>query len=300
MIMKLTVVIPTKNRENDLVALVDSLMLQSRLPDELIIVDQSDTPDSRNNITGKWTTALSSDLVYILDPSIKGLVDAKRVGSEKAKNEIVCFLDDDLILDPHFLREIVKPFVQDPSLRGSSGVFINFPKTSKLYKIMYSLFHKGIFSDPRPAVFKEYRGYSNGLVETSVLWGGITAWRSEVLAQVPFDTHNSLFMMEDFDYSRKIRETLENGLFINPNARAIHNHSVTNRASEADQEKRKIFEYISYYKKSKHNTLSYVHLAWLLLGLFLHVTFKSLQDGNISLIKAYLSGIKRGKISQPR
>ena len=296
MTIKLTVVIPTKNRENDLVALVDSLMRQSRLPDELIIVDQSDTSDSKNTITEKWTRTLSLDLLYILNPRIKGLVDAKRVGSELAKNEIVCFLDDDLILDRHFLREIAKPFVQDPSLRGSSGVFSNFPKTSNFFKIMYSLFHKGIFSDPRPAVFKEYRGYSNGLIETSVLWGGITAWRAEVLADVPFDTHNSLFMMEDFDYSRKIRESFDNGLFINPNARAIHNHSIANRASEVDQEKRKISEYIFYFKKSKHNSFSDFHLVLLLLGLFLHVVFKSFKDGNISLIKAYLNGIKKGAV----
>jgi glucosyl-dolichyl phosphate glucuronosyltransferase len=296
MTIKLTVVIPTKNRENDLVALVDSLMRQSRLPDELIIVDQSDTSDSKNTITEKWTRTLSLDLLYILNPRIKGLVDAKRVGSELAKNEIVCFLDDDLILDRHFLREIANPFFQDPSLRGSSCVFSNFPKTSNFFKVMYSLFHKGIFSDPRPAVFKEYRGYSNGLIETSVLWGGITAWRAEVLADVPFDTHNSLFMMEDFDYSRKIRESFDNGLFINPNARAIHNHSIANRASEVDQEKRKISEYISYFKKSKHNSFSYFHLVWLLLGLFLHVVFKSFKDGNISLIKAYLNGIKKGAL----
>ncbi|MDA8599126.1 glycosyltransferase [Porticoccaceae bacterium] len=298
MTIKLTVVIPTKNRENDLITLVDSLMLQSRLPDELIIVDQSDTPDSKNNITGRWTKALSSELVYILDPSIKGLVDAKRVGSDRAKNELVCFLDDDLILDKHFIREMVKPFEHDSSINGSSGIFINFPKMSKFYKIIFSLFHRGIFKDPRPAVFRTYLGYSNELVKTSVLWGGITAWRRRILKEVPFDTHNSLFMMEDFDYSRKVRETIEDGMFINPNARAIHNHSLVNRPSEADQEERKIFEYMSYYKKSKHGHFSLMQLVWLLIGLFLDVLYKSIRSGNVTLIKAYLNGIKRSKYSE--
>jgi len=298
--MKLTVVIPTKNRKKDLETLVDSLILQSKLPDELIIVDQSLSSESQKVISEKWNSISKSQLVYILDSRIEGLVAAKSVGSEQAKNEVICFLDDDLILDAHFLREIVKPFLQDGRVRGVSGVFINFPKTSKLYKIMYSLFHKGIFSDPRPIVYKEYKGYSNPLVETSVLWGGITAWRSEVLKQVPFDTTNSLFMMEDFDYSRKIRETLGGGLFVSPNARAIHNHSVTNRASEADQEERKVFEYISYYKKSRRDKFSFVQLVWLLIGLFLHVVLKSFLDGNLALIKAYIDGIKKGKMSQLR
>ena len=292
---KLSLVIPTKNRANDLMTLVDSIMNQSLMPDELIIIDQSDTPKSKELVQNKLRDVSNPKLIYILDPNIKGLVDAKRYGTSISSHELVCFLDDDLILDDHFLKQIVKPFQFDTKILGSSGVFINFPMRSKLYSVMYSLFHKGIFSDPRPQVFRKYEGYTNPLLSTNVLWGGITIWNVDVLKKVPFDNKNFLFMMEDFDYSAKVRKSLGNNFFINPNARAIHNHSDVNRASETDQEARKISEYIAYYKKRKTNFIDLIHLIWLMIGLFLHVLFMSLKVRNIKLIKAFFKGINISK-----
>ena len=290
--MRLSVIIPTKNRKSDLIALINSLMGQSIIPDELIIIDQSDTLSCKSIIINKWNTIENSKLKYIHDTSISSLVKAKWVGSKLASSEIICFLDDDLILDKHFLREIIKPFFENFDIKGSSGIFINYPKTSFAYKVIYSFFHKGIFKDPRPAVFKKYFGYCNNLLKTTVLWGGITAWRSEILQEVEFDTENSLFMMEDFDYSRKIRENFNGGLYLNPNARVVHNHSQTNRASEYEQEKRKIFEYLAFYKKWKHTSYSLIPLIWLFIGLFLHVLYRALSNKNIKLISAFWSGIK--------
>ena len=39
--MTFSVVIPTKNRPTELATVIDSLLAQSRLPDQLIIIDQS-------------------------------------------------------------------------------------------------------------------------------------------------------------------------------------------------------------------------------------------------------------------
>ena len=292
---KLSLVIPTKNRPEDLIELVDSIMSQSLMPDELIIIDQSDTSKSKELIQSRWKDASNSKLTYILDPSIKGLVDAKRHGTLISSHDLVCFLDDDLILDNHFLKQIVEPFQFDTKILGSSGVFINFPRRSKLYSVMYSLFHKGIFSDPRPQVFRKYEGYANPLLSTNVLWGGITIWNADVLKKVPFDDKNFLFMMEDFDYSAKVRSNLGNNFFINPNARAIHNHSEINRASETEQEARKISEYIAYYKKRSTKFIDLIHLLWLLIGLFLHVLYQSLKVRNIKLIRAFFKGINTSK-----
>ena len=100
-------------------------------------------------------------------------------------------------------------------------------------------------------------------------------------------------MMEDFDYSRKIRENFDGGLYLNPNARAVHNHSQINRASKYDQEKRKIFEYLAFYKKWKYSKYSLISLIWLIVGLFLHALYCSVSERNISPILAFWSGIKK-------
>ena len=93
--MKLSVIIPTKNRESDLISLINSLLVQSKVPDELIVIDQSDISSCEKLITNKWSAMENSKLKYIHDTSIKGLVEAKWVGSKLASSEIICFLDDD-------------------------------------------------------------------------------------------------------------------------------------------------------------------------------------------------------------
>ena len=47
---KLSVIIPTLNRPNDLIAVVNSIFDQSYFPNELIIVDQSTEMESYNSV----------------------------------------------------------------------------------------------------------------------------------------------------------------------------------------------------------------------------------------------------------
>lgn len=290
----ISIVIPTKNRHVDLMNLVNSLIDQSLKPNELIVIDQSDTDISKKLVNDKWKQFKNSKLIYVLNSKIKGLVDAKRYGIKFASGDLICFLDDDLILDSRFLEQIASPFRNNLNILGSSGVFTNFPKRSKLYTYMYYLFHKGIFSDPRPFVLKKYEGYDNKLIKTSVLWGGSTIWQSEVFKKAPLDNKNFLFMMEDFDYSAKVRENIGENFFINPNARYIHNHSEVNRPSKTEQEKRKLFEYIVYFKKRDIKIIDNLYLLWLLFGLFLHVLYESMKEKNFLLLLAYFKGISKG------
>jgi hypothetical protein len=49
-----TVIIPTKNRPIDLVRTLESLLQQTALPREVIIVDQSPANDSRDRVEALW------------------------------------------------------------------------------------------------------------------------------------------------------------------------------------------------------------------------------------------------------
>jgi glycosyltransferase involved in cell wall biosynthesis len=91
--MKISAVIPTKNRAQDLFLALKSILLQTELPDQLIIIDQSDNKASFNIIT-KLDLKNNIDLTYILDPKIKGLVHAKHVSLDYVKNELVSFLEE--------------------------------------------------------------------------------------------------------------------------------------------------------------------------------------------------------------
>ncbi|WP_169703136.1 glycosyltransferase family A protein [Candidatus Kuenenia stuttgartensis] len=48
--MNYSIIVPTCNRQNDLAKLIDSILLQTVLPLKVIIVDQSDTGDTKKYI----------------------------------------------------------------------------------------------------------------------------------------------------------------------------------------------------------------------------------------------------------
>ena len=84
----LTVVIPTRNRPADLTNAIKSLCYQSRLPDELIVVDQSADDLSVRSIKSLETLMKKFKLIYIHDSNILGLVEAKRVAVKNASGQI--------------------------------------------------------------------------------------------------------------------------------------------------------------------------------------------------------------------
>ena len=75
--MKLAVVVPTKNRPNELRNFLSSLWQQEFLPDQLIIVDQSVPSKTLNQEVEIKAKELEIKLSYLHDEEINGLVQAK-------------------------------------------------------------------------------------------------------------------------------------------------------------------------------------------------------------------------------
>ena len=110
----ITAVIPTRNRPDDLAKAVTSILTQTRPPDELIIVDQSPGNESRIRVESLMSGSKRIQLVYIHDPRISGLVEAKSVAAKRAGGDIVCFLEDDVVLEPDYIEQIEQGFVNRP------------------------------------------------------------------------------------------------------------------------------------------------------------------------------------------
>ena len=48
--MLISVIIPTKNRPNDLLAAIKSIVDQNRIPDQIVVIDQSEGDESETLI----------------------------------------------------------------------------------------------------------------------------------------------------------------------------------------------------------------------------------------------------------
>ena len=163
-----------------------------------------------------------------------------------------------------------------------------------MYTYIFKFFHLNIFSDPRINVFGFYEGLGHSLIPTTVLSGGVSAWRKEVFDKVGYDMKNNFHASEDFEFSTRVYQFFGKYLYINPNARAQHKPSPINRAILGEKQKRKIVEYIMFYKNVTNGIKSFLALIWLLLGLFLETLYRSIKDFSFSVIFGYFSGLYDG------
>jgi glycosyltransferase involved in cell wall biosynthesis len=138
-----SVIIPTKNRAADLEVVIENLLQQSRLPTELIIVDQSAQQSFRKPIP--------IPLRYIHDPELSGAATARNAGMDIANGDILLFLDDDVILDEGFIEQIIAAF--QPGIAGVSGIITNYKRPALAQRLWDRVFVCTPFSDDRQRVY---------------------------------------------------------------------------------------------------------------------------------------------------
>ena len=120
----LSIVIPTKNRPDDLGEAVQSILSQTVLPTQLIIVDQSATEESRQRVKATWDAASLSthgpavDLIYIHDTSITGAATRAIARWSWLPPRWSCFSMTMLNLNRPLLRKSSRPIVSPRTLRA--------------------------------------------------------------------------------------------------------------------------------------------------------------------------------------
>jgi len=289
-----TAVIPTLNRPLDLGKAVVSILNQTTLPDELIIVDQSVDDDSQTQVETLVADCKDIQINYIRDPNISGLVDAKRTAVSYAQGDIVCFLEDDIVLESDFIEQIISGFTQQPNMIGCCGIVTNMPQQALVHRLVFNLFHRGIYQDKRVGVYGKREGRGHDLIASRMISGGMSAWRREVFVDVPFDPINGFFMLEDVDFSSRVASYFGPHLYINPNARLEHNCSPVNREALAPRHRRKVMEFIKYYKHRSDWQCATFNLSWLLCGLFLESLYKATLTHSIWPLKGFFLGLRDG------
>ena len=291
--MNITVIIPTKNRAKDLLVAVKSIINQTAVPNQLIIVDQSETPQSEAFIK-ELLEKTEIKLAYIYDRSITGLVHAKQVGVSNSIGDIVCFLEDDIELESPYIHAMIMAFEQRTDMMGCCGVVTNLAHLSKYYVYFFHLFHRGIFYDQRVGVHGFSGKLQSNLIPSRYLSGGTSAFRREVFDIIKFDVLNNFFMLEDIDFSTRANNIFGQFFYINTKARLAHYMSPVNRAAYQQRYQKKLREFIVFYKKHTRGTQDFIALIWLLIGMLLEAIFVCLSSGKLGPIKGCFMGIKDG------
>ena len=291
--MTLSVVIPTKNRPKELLSILDSINSQTHLPNQLIIIDQS---LKENIVKDKFNLFLKKKikLNYIHDESINGLVSAKSIALKYNKCDIISFFDDDIILEPDYLKEILLAFIKYPKIYGANGVILNVPNQNKIKRLYFRYTHIGLFKDNRQEKNKKAKNELSKPMNVNTLSGGLSSWRSEIFNKVKFDTFNGFHSFEDVDFSIRFNFFFPHSMFLIPKAKLYHYHAITNRGSNFSQISNHTKECILIFKKYINYSFLGIDIILILIYYLIISLVYTIKYNKITFLIFYFKGIKIG------
>ncbi len=114
-----TVIIPTRGRPQLLDDTVASILAGDELPTEIVIVDQS--PQANPRLAGAESVR-GSAVVYAHRPDLVGVSAARNEACSLARERTLVFTDDDVLVEPDWLRTIVHAVLDEPTTLVSGRV----------------------------------------------------------------------------------------------------------------------------------------------------------------------------------
>lgn len=206
--IKISVIIPTYNRNQVLVNTINSVLEQQFKSFELLIVDQS---KKHNKKTQNFLENLNNKKVRYYKISPPSLPAARNFGLKKSLGDIVVYIDDDVILDPGFIKAHYDSYIKRKAV-GVAGRIKekNKPVSDTLLFLRKTSFGAGNFNYPKFAFAETAQGCN-------------MSYKKSLLKKVGgFDTNfigNA--MREETDVSFKIRKMGKKILY-NPKASLYH------------------------------------------------------------------------------
>lgn len=256
--MKFSLIICTYMRPKPLLQLLQSVQEQIVYPDEILIIDGSVNDETERVLKENKF----SDLYYFkVSTEHRGLTKQRNFGIERVGNEmeVVCFLDDDTVLEKDYFEEVLHTFTNNVSITGVGGVAINENKWSlaepnkKYNKYRYFKLDGYVYKEGQRNVVRNYLGlqsnlgpgrmpdYSHGktsgfplndkMYEVDLLIGMSFAFRKIVFDSIRFSTYFEGYgLYEDADFSLRALQFGKN--VINTKVKLSHFHNASGRPNQ--------------------------------------------------------------------
>lgn len=136
------VIVPTYDRPEHLRHCLDALAEQTRLPAEVIVVDDGRThPVDPSLVRDRLPNNVRVEVLASDGPA--GTSTARNTGAEAATTPIVLFLDDDVTLRESYVEQLQVLYKthDEPALAGIGGYDDNLRDPSKLERLYERIFH---------------------------------------------------------------------------------------------------------------------------------------------------------------
>ena len=118
----LSVIVCAHNEAQYLAACLHSLLAQSRLPDEILVINNAST-DATRAVAARIAVAAQIPHVRVVDEPRKGLVVARETGRQQATGDVLVYIDADCRAPLTWLERVERRFERDPDLIALSGPY---------------------------------------------------------------------------------------------------------------------------------------------------------------------------------
>lgn len=245
-------------RSVPLLKLLNSVKLQTLYPNEILIIDGSTNDETKEMLLQNSFQNLK---YFQVSDEDRGLTKQRNFGVAHVSNdtEVICFLDDDTILESNYFEEIIKTYAVFPDALGVGGYINNESKWEKVSDNYKPTIHEfaydgwkqqdgsrfvmrkrfGLDSDTRPGFLPEF---SNGrsisflppsgkIYEVEQLMGGVSSFKKSVFDNFAFSTYFEGYgLYEDADFTLRLSKTGK--LYVNTNATLGHYHDQSGRPNK--------------------------------------------------------------------
>ncbi len=290
---RLDLIICTRHRPAELSAVLSSVGRQLAIPALVVVVDSSDDDLSRSIVERRaeqWPDG--STLQYL--HAGPGLPHQRNVGIEATSNEIICFLDDDVELEPDYFTAIASAFSADSAheIGGVGATILNQPARPRLWKLDAAL---GLDSPIEGVVLRTGRNVrvvtpKQESLRVEWLAGLATAYRREVFAE---HRPNEMLTVEGEDVEFSYRVAQDWQLVVLADARVSHTESLMNRPDRAESAARELW--VRHLRCSDRTGI--LKMRWFWIGVCLQL-FRALLTGVVvseqrSIARGTLRGIRK-------
>lgn len=264
-----SVIIATKDREPELRRCLESLWLQSRLPQEVIIIDDG-LLDPRS-LEERVPEGVKFQYHRKSSPGVSG---SRNLGAKVAKGDLLLFLDDDVVLEADFLEQILKVFEQDPfgETAGVSGVIINKRPKPRWFRPLAKFF---FLEGKKPGgglpwgFFSEYE-IPKETIEVEWIPGGLSCFRKSVFEKFAFSDMNQKGRhgLADVEFSWRVSRHYK--LKVSPYARVSHYPPVKNPREFLERGRRQLLNHgLIFVTHGKPNPSNWLRFLWACIGITL-------------------------------
>ena len=254
--MNFSLVICTYMRAKALQTLLNSVNEQTLYPNEIIIID-----GSLNKATSKLLKSSNyKNLKYVLvEEDNRGLTKQRNYGIKMLSEatEIVCFLDDDIVLDNNYFQNLLETYKVKKDALAVGGYIKNEVVWEKaIEKTNPNKFYFDGWMRNEPSRFKLRRKFglqpdtppgflptfahgraigflppSGEIYQVEQIMGGVSSYKKEVFNTLSFSTYFEGYgLYEDTDFSLRISKIGK--LYVNTSAQLSHYHDADGRPNK--------------------------------------------------------------------